>query len=78
MAIRIQGDTVIFDDKVFKVGSGTTAQRPATPQLGMIWYNTDLASFEGYNGSVWGAIGGGGGGSGEDELARTLAILALG
>lgn len=60
MAIRIQGDTVIFDDKVFKVGSGTTAQRPATPALGMIWYNTELARFEGYNGLVWGAIGGDG------------------
>jgi hypothetical protein len=76
MAIKIQGDTVIFDDKVFKLGSGTTAQRPASPTLGMIWFNTEIASFEGYNGTEWGAIGGGGGG--EDEFARTLAILALG
>lgn len=75
MAIKIQGDTVIFDNKVFKLGSGTTAQRPAAPALGMIWFNTEIASFEGYNGTEWGAIGGGGGG--EDELARTLAILAL-
>jgi hypothetical protein len=75
MAIKIQGDTVIFDDKVFKLGSGTTAQRPASPTLGMIWFNTEIASFEGYNGTEWGAIGGGGG---EDEFARTLAILALG
>lgn len=72
MAIRIQGDTVIFDDKVFKVGSGTTAQRPASPALGMLWFNTDLNSFEGYNGTEWSAVGGG-----ADELARTLATLAL-
>jgi hypothetical protein len=74
MAIKIQGDTVIFDDKVFKVGSGTTAQRPASPATGMIWFNTDLNSFEGYDGTAWAPIGG----AGEDELARTLATLALG
>lgn len=56
MAIKIQGDTVIYDDKVFKVGSGTTDQRPASPALGMIWYNTDIQSFEGYNGASWGSI----------------------
>jgi hypothetical protein len=76
MAIKIQGDTVIFDDKVFKVGSGTTAQRPASPGIGMIWFNTTLGSFEGYDGTQWGAIGGGGG-AGEDEFARTIAFLGL-
>lgn len=59
MAIKIQGDTVIYDDKVFKVGSGTTAQRPQTPTEGMIRYNTDLETFEGYSNGMWGAIGGG-------------------
>lgn len=72
MAIRIQGDTVIYDDKVFRLGQGTTAQRPASPAMGMIWYNTDLVSFEGYNGTAWAPIGGG-----ADELAQTLATLAL-
>ena len=60
MAIKIQGDTVIFDDKVFKVGSGTTAQRPASPQTGMIRFNTDLDSIEGYDGTDWGPLGGSG------------------
>jgi len=73
MAIKIQGDTVIFDDKVFKFGSGTTAQRPASPALGMVWYNTSLQTFEGYNGTTWGAIGG----AGSDEYARTVAFLGL-
>lgn len=68
MAIKIQGDTVIYDDKVFKVGSGTTAQRPASPALGMIWYNTDIQSFEGYDGTSWGSIGGGATGGGSDEI----------
>lgn len=72
MAIKIQGDTVIYDDKVFKVGSGTTLEQPASPQVGMLRFNTDLASFEGYNGTEWAPIGG------SDELARTLATIALG
>jgi hypothetical protein len=61
MAIKIQGDTVIFDDKVFRVGQGTTAQRPASPQTGMVRFNTDMNSLEGYDGTEWGPIGGGGG-----------------
>ncbi len=75
MAINIQGTTVIYDDRVFQVGSGTTAQRPASPQTGMIWFNTDLNSFEGYDpvALTWAPIAGGG----ADELARTLATLAL-
>lgn len=59
MAIKINGTTVIDDDKIFIVGSGTTLERPETPVLGMIWYNTDIESFEGYDGVEWGSIGGG-------------------
>jgi hypothetical protein len=59
MAIQVSGDTVIYNDKVFRVGSGTTAQRPVSPALGMIWFNTTLGSFEGYNGSEWKGVGGG-------------------
>lgn len=70
MAIKIQGDTVIYDDKVFKLGAGPNSSRPLTPQQGMIWYNTELGIFEGYNGTSWGSIG-------SDTLARTLATLAL-
>ena len=74
MAIKIQGNTVIYDDRVFQVGSGTSSQRPSSPQTGMIWFNTELNSFEGYDpvALTWAPIGGG-----EDELARTLATLAL-
>ena len=36
--------------------SGTTAQRPATPSLGMTRYNTTTNSFEYYNGSSWGNL----------------------
>lgn len=41
-----------------KVQKGTTAERPATPESGMIRYNTSTGGFEGYT-SAWGSIGGG-------------------
>jgi len=40
--------------------AGTTAQEPGTPTAGMIRYNSDTDSFEGYTTTFgWGAIGGG-------------------
>jgi hypothetical protein len=39
---------------------GTELQRP-TGVTGMLRFNSDAASFEGYDGTAWGAIGGGGG-----------------
>lgn len=38
---------------------GTTAQRDATPQAGYIRFNSDTGQFEGYNGTIWTAVGGG-------------------
>ena len=43
---------------------GTTGERPATAATGMFRFNTTTTSFEGYNGTVWGEIGGGGGATG--------------
>lgn len=42
---------------------GTTADRSGLSTQGMVRYNTTDATFEGYNGTSWGAIGGGGGGT---------------
>lgn len=36
-----------------KIPSGTTAQRPSIPVSGMIRYNSDLGSYEGYHGSSY-------------------------
>jgi hypothetical protein len=47
--------------------TGTTAQRPGSPNSGMIRYNSDLGLFEGY-GSAWGTIGGGAVGGGSDRV----------
>jgi len=41
-----------------KLPAGTDAQRSASPANGMIRYNTDLNSFEGYVNGDWGGIGG--------------------
>lgn len=48
--------------------SGTTAQRDGSPSAGYIRYNTTLTSFEGYNGTAWGSIGGGATGGGSDAV----------
>jgi hypothetical protein len=50
-----------------RVPNGTTGQRPS-PAVGMIRYNTDDASFEGYAAGAWGAIGGGATGGGGDQV----------
>ena len=46
---------------------GTTGERPADPEVGMVRYNTTLDKFEGYNGE-WGALGGGATGGGSDSV----------
>lgn len=84
MAILIAGVTVIADNQnltitgyanfsgtsALKLPVGTDGERP-TAATGQIRYNTTQASFEGYNGTEWGSFGG------QDDLARTLATLAL-
>ena len=52
------------------IPSGTTAQRDASPAVGMFRHNSTLNQFEGYNNGAWGAIGGGAGatGGGTDEV----------
>jgi hypothetical protein len=46
---------------------GTTGERPASPESGMLRYNSTLARFEGYS-SDWGALGGGATGGGTDQI----------
>jgi hypothetical protein len=51
-----------------KVASGTAAQRDGSPAAGYFRFNTDVAKFEGYNGTAWGAVGGGATGGGSDAV----------
>ena len=42
----------------WKIPSGTTAQRPGTPAVGMIRYNSSQSTFEGYSSGAWSSLGG--------------------
>ena len=46
-----------------RIPAGTTAQRSASPQDGMIRYNTDLQQYEGYKNGAWSIFGNGAGGT---------------
>jgi len=46
-------NTIINDSGFISLPKGTTNQRPATPQPGMIRFNTSENSIEYYNGSEW-------------------------
>ena len=62
-------DSADYVSKTSATGSaampaGTTGQRDGSPSAGFLRFNSTDTSFEGYDGSAWGAIGGGGGASG--------------
>jgi len=50
------------------VPAGTQAQRDGSPSAGYFRFNSDTSSFEGYNGSAWGSVGGGATGGGNDAV----------
>jgi hypothetical protein len=52
------GDSTYSGTGQVKLPAGTDAQRSGSPANGMIRYNTDLDSFEGYVAGDWGGIGG--------------------
>lgn len=56
----LTGTIVINTTDYLQIPAGTTAQRPGSPAVGMIRWNSDLSTYEGYNGSAWASIGGGG------------------
>jgi len=41
------------------IPTGTEVQRDGSPSAGYLRFNSDATSFEGYDGSAWGSIGGG-------------------
>ena len=49
------------------INVGTTGERPATPQSGMIRYNSTTGKYEGYS-TDWGQLGGGATGGGADQV----------
>ena len=67
-AVSYTGNVVSTATGYFDLPVGTTAQRPGTPNSGMIRFNTDIVQFEGYNGTAWSAVGGGARGGGSDQV----------
>jgi len=59
--MTVEVDTTINTTGYLEIPNGSTAQRPGTPQQGMIRYNIDnnVDTFEGYNGTTWQTFGGG-------------------
>jgi hypothetical protein len=50
-------NTTINDTGFLGLPSGTTAQRPVTPLVGMVRFNTTLGYAEIYTGSNWTKFG---------------------
>lgn len=63
----ITTDLAIATTGYLGVPVGNTSQRVANT-TGHIRFNTTLSKFEGYDGSVWGALGGGATGGGADAV----------
>jgi hypothetical protein len=84
IGVTVQGydaDTVKYDDVnpsftdtgAIKIPVGTELQRPGTPVAGQLRFNDDEDEFEGYDGTAWGAIGGGGSG----QMLGDAAVKAI-
>lgn len=56
--ISASGDATFSGTGQVKLPVGTTAQRSGSPTDGMLRYNSDLDSFEGYVDGAWGGVGG--------------------
>lgn len=59
--ITTSGNLLMTGTGYIDIPVGTTGERPGSANSGMLRFNSDLGQFEGYNGTGWGAIGGGGG-----------------
>lgn len=67
MELATDGNVKLTGTGAFRLTAGTTAQRP-TGEAAFMRLNTSLGKFEGYNGSVWGSLGGGATGAGTDAV----------
>ncbi len=65
------GDILMSGNGTVDIPVGTTAQRPGSPNNGMIRYNSTLSRYEGYSGSAWGQLGAGATGGGTDQIFTT-------
>jgi hypothetical protein len=59
-AVTASADSQFTSTGALKISAGTTAQRPGSPAVSMIRYNSTTGEFEGYSGATpaWKSIGG--------------------
>lgn len=59
-AVNIRYDASITSTGYLTIPNGTTAQRPASPAVAMLRYNSTTGEFEGYSGATpsWKSVGG--------------------
>jgi hypothetical protein len=71
--LNVGGNANFLGSGTLTIPVGNTSQRPLSPVIGMIRYNTDLENFEGYDGENWRIIGSD---SSDDygELVGTITI----
>ncbi len=55
--LTVAGNILFTGTGAVKVPTGSTAQRPASPDRGMIRFNTTIGEWEGYDGAEWRSIG---------------------
>lgn len=65
--LNVSGDVNFNGTGAAKMPTGTTGQRP-TGAAGDFRFNSTTGSFEGFNGSAWGSVGGGATGAGGDQV----------
>jgi hypothetical protein len=66
---KINLSVITAADGSLIVPSGNTSTRDASPNAGFIRFNSELSQFEGYDGNLWGSLGGGGAtGGGNDDV----------
>ncbi len=68
LRVASTGDVVLSATGYLDLPTGTTAERPGSPNSGMIRFNSTLGQFEGYNGTAWSSVGGGATGGGADTV----------
>jgi len=56
--ITLTGNLASNSTGYFTIPAGTSAQRPASPAVGMMRYNSTITSFEGYYAGAWSSLGG--------------------
>jgi hypothetical protein len=61
-SLTVSGNVDLTGTGYLQLPSGTDAERPGSPAEGMLRWNDTSNTFEGYDGTAWGALGGGGGG----------------